>query len=356
MDKVLFVDDEKMILNSMKRGLRKCEFDKYFASSGKEALRILEQVEINVVVSDMKMPEMSGLELLKEVEKLYPNIVKVIVSGYSHLPQLIATINQANIFKYISKPYDLYGELIPVIKEAIDYARYKSEEARRKEMLESKNNAYVNIFKNMKSKAETKEFGYDLIRIAQQVVLNTVREQIMDQNIPKEEQLKNLDSFKRFMENYLAEIKKQEIYFEPVRIINEVKYMIKHDEYAINIEKGVDNNSKILYGGRGLHIKPVIIGIIEDYIEKETLGTLKIISTEISRDNDKVTMMYLIEGHERLFRDFYMTQYNYKFYKSILNIFGGNIELKKSNDKIDLMISVNLLLPNEGESDEFLDS
>jgi DNA-binding NtrC family response regulator len=138
MGKVLFVDDEKLILNSLKRGLKGKNFSCYYANSGLEALKLLENVEIDVIFSDMKMPQMNGLELLKKVDQLYPDMIKVILSGYAQLPQLIATINQSNIFKYVAKPWDLHKELIPVIEESLEYAQYKKQLKQEKATLETK--------------------------------------------------------------------------------------------------------------------------------------------------------------------------------------------------------------------------
>lgn len=356
MGKVLFVDDEQMILNSVKRGIRKCKFEAYYALSGAEALRIIDKVDIDVVMSDMKMPEMSGLELLKKIEETHPEIVKVIVSGYAQLPQLIATINQTSIFKYISKPFDLYGELIPVINQALDFAVFKKESAIKKAALESKNAAYRNIFKTMKTKAETKGFGLDQVRIYQQVIMNMMKEQVVDQTLSEDKQLMLLDSYKRLSENYLMEIKKNDMYFEPVRIMNEVEYMLKKDNFKITIEKGIDDTSKSLYEGRGTHLKPIILNIIEDYVTKKDIGTIKIVSTEISRDENKVYLMYLIEGNVRLLKNVRLDDYNMKLYKSILNIFGGDLELKISDELVDIVIKVRMYLETEGDIDELPNS
>jgi YesN/AraC family two-component response regulator len=70
------VDDEEKILRSLKRGLLDEPYNSLFAESGKEALEILEQNEVHVLVTDMRMPEMSGLGLLRIVKKEYPHIVQ----------------------------------------------------------------------------------------------------------------------------------------------------------------------------------------------------------------------------------------------------------------------------------------
>ncbi len=356
MGKVLFVDDEVMILNSLKRGLRKCDFECYYATSGKEALKMLDRIDIDVVMSDMKMPEMSGLELLKLVGDKYPDIVKSIVSGYAQLPQLVATINQTSIFKYISKPYDLKHELIPIIYEAIEFAEYKKESAMKKVALESKNTAYRNIFKTMTIKSDTKDQGYDLIRIFMQVVMNSTNELIKDESLTQSEKTQVLNQYKRFSENFLAEIRKHEIYFEPIRVINDVEYMLKRDDYEIKIERGIDQSSKLLYEGRGVHIKPIIVSLIEDLVEKSEIGTVKVIAKEVGRENEKVNMIYIIEGNKRVFKSLISSKYNMMMYRSLLNIFGGDLKIKLIEDKVDILLEVRLFITDEGEPHELSDS
>jgi YesN/AraC family two-component response regulator len=359
MGNILFVDDEKLILNSLKRGLKAQKFNCYYANSGVEALKVLENIEIDVVFSDMKMPHMSGLELLKQVDELYPNVVKVILSGYAQLPQLIATINQASIFKYVAKPWDLHKELIPVIKESLEFATFKKESSRQKAMLETKNKAYQKIFKNYNSKAETKDQSWDIIRIYHQVLMKVLKDQAADSGLLSKDRVKILDAYKVFTDYYLNEIKRHEIYFEPRRIINEIIFILKKDAYNVQVEIGVDETSKNLYEGRGLHIKPIIVSLIEEAMLKETIGSIKIVATEISREEDgNVHMMYLIEGAKRMFFKLDRDGYSVKLYKSLLNIFGGDLEFKEIGTKLVITMKVRLKIneQNEEELDEYLDS
>ncbi len=125
---VLFVDDEEKILRSLKRALQDEPYETLFASSGKEALEILERNEVHVLVTDMRMPEMGGLELLKIVKERYPNIVRMVLSGYTQVTTLLTAINQGEIYKYITKPWKLEEEFKPSIREAIEYYEAKNAE------------------------------------------------------------------------------------------------------------------------------------------------------------------------------------------------------------------------------------
>ena len=123
---VLFVDDEEQILKSLKRGLMNEPYKTLFANSGKEALEILEKRDVHVLVTDMRMPEMGGLELLKIVREKYPNIVRMVLSGYTQVTTLLTAINQGEIYKYITKPWKLEKEFIPAIREATDYYAFQN--------------------------------------------------------------------------------------------------------------------------------------------------------------------------------------------------------------------------------------
>lgn len=146
---VLFVDDEVNVLNSLKRGLIEEEYTCYFASSGKDALELLSKEKVSVIVSDMRMPEMDGLKLLKEVETRYPHIIKIVLSGYTQLQQILTTINQVDIFKFITKPWKLESEFKSVINKALNYYIIQEENEEMKTILQNKNQAYINILKNI---------------------------------------------------------------------------------------------------------------------------------------------------------------------------------------------------------------
>ena len=104
--KILFVDDESQILRSITRLFMDTEHEVITAESGAEALNILENEQVDVIVSDMKMPKMSGYELLSQVKRRFPNIVRIILSGFSD-ERIVFDALQKNIAKlYILKPWE----------------------------------------------------------------------------------------------------------------------------------------------------------------------------------------------------------------------------------------------------------
>jgi DNA-binding NtrC family response regulator len=113
---ILIVDDEEEILQSL-RGLLRMEFDVHTAQSGPEALRVLEQQPIQVVLSDQRMPEMAGVDLLNQTQGERPSAIRVIFTGYSDIKAVIDAINKGHVFRYLTKPWDA-DKLLAVIREA----------------------------------------------------------------------------------------------------------------------------------------------------------------------------------------------------------------------------------------------
>jgi two-component system, NtrC family, response regulator HupR/HoxA len=127
---ILFVDDEEKVLKSLQRGLMDEPYECLFATSGKQALDLLDKHTVHVICTDMRMPEMNGLELLKLVKDKHPHIVRLVLSGYTQVGMLLTAINQGEIFKFITKPWSLEEEFKGVIQQAMEYYNLKAERDR----------------------------------------------------------------------------------------------------------------------------------------------------------------------------------------------------------------------------------
>ncbi|MFP5306471.1 MAG: response regulator [Gammaproteobacteria bacterium] len=102
--RVLFVDDEPRILVALKMMFRS-EYEVLTANSGAEALEIVKSQELDVIVSDQRMPQMTGVELLRSARELRPRAIRVLLTGYSDLSAVIGAINDGEIFRFVSKPW-----------------------------------------------------------------------------------------------------------------------------------------------------------------------------------------------------------------------------------------------------------
>lgn len=103
---LLLVDDEANILAALKRVLRPDGYEILTASSAREGLELLATHPVQVVVSDQRMPEMNGTEFLSRVRDLYPNTVRLVLSGYTDLGSVTQAINRGAIYKFLTKPWE----------------------------------------------------------------------------------------------------------------------------------------------------------------------------------------------------------------------------------------------------------
>jgi diguanylate cyclase (GGDEF)-like protein/PAS domain S-box-containing protein len=103
---LLLVDDEANILSALRRMLRNEGYRILTASSAREGLEILALNEVQVILSDQRMPEMTGTEFLGRVKQLHPDTVRIVLSGFTELTSIIEAVNQGAIYKFLIKPWD----------------------------------------------------------------------------------------------------------------------------------------------------------------------------------------------------------------------------------------------------------
>jgi response regulator RpfG family c-di-GMP phosphodiesterase len=102
---ILFVDDEENIIDALKRLLRKEEYGVLTAMSGVEGLRILENNQVNAVISDQRMPGMLGTEFLKRAKEISPDVLTAILTGYADLETMKEGLNGGHISRFFLKPW-----------------------------------------------------------------------------------------------------------------------------------------------------------------------------------------------------------------------------------------------------------
>ena len=104
-DKILYIDDEPENLTSFKFVFRK-HYDIYLASSASEGMEILRNTDCQVIITDQRMPKMTGVEFLEWSTLHYPNSIRMIRTGYSDIQAIIYAINKGEVYRYITKPWD----------------------------------------------------------------------------------------------------------------------------------------------------------------------------------------------------------------------------------------------------------
>ena len=163
--RVLFVDDEERILTALKTIFRG-RYHVLTAANGKEALDFISKFKIPVIVSDQRMPGMLGVELLRRARDLSPDSVRILLTGYSDLASIVGSINEGEVYRFISKPWD-NQELQQVIAEAVDIGQQLLERNRPKQAPPPKIDAAILLLEQRPSlhQALTKVLGssYELV-------------------------------------------------------------------------------------------------------------------------------------------------------------------------------------------------
>ncbi|MFK7886516.1 MAG: response regulator [Gammaproteobacteria bacterium] len=126
--RILFVDDEKRVLNSMRAMFRR-DYELYLTTRGDEALKIISEQPIDVLVADQRMPLMTGVEVLTEAKKCSPGTVRILLTGYSDLDAIEGAMNDGEVFRFLNKPCAA-TELRGTILEAAQIARDTADQLR----------------------------------------------------------------------------------------------------------------------------------------------------------------------------------------------------------------------------------
>jgi DNA-binding NtrC family response regulator len=102
---VLYVDDEVGNLTAFKAAFRR-DFNIFIVESAEEGIKVLDQNEIEIILTDQRMPETTGIEFLQSIMEKYPEAMRIMVTGFSDIEAVIDAINKGKVYKYITKPWD----------------------------------------------------------------------------------------------------------------------------------------------------------------------------------------------------------------------------------------------------------
>jgi DNA-binding NtrC family response regulator len=119
--KVLFVDDEERVVNLLRMVFR-ADYEVFTAISGSDALQLIDKHVIDVIVSDQRMPQMMGIDLLKEVRKRSPGTMRILLTGYSDLAAIVGSVNDGEVFRFMNKPWD-HEEIKQIMAQTVEAAR-----------------------------------------------------------------------------------------------------------------------------------------------------------------------------------------------------------------------------------------
>jgi len=131
---LLIVDDEPNVCDSVHDLLRR-EFRVLKAHSAEEGYQLMQQEEVHIVMSDQRMPQISGVELLTKLKARYPQAVRMLFTGFADLESVIAAINQGHIFQFIRKPWQPEDLLASVRQAAYEFDRLETVAREREQLL-----------------------------------------------------------------------------------------------------------------------------------------------------------------------------------------------------------------------------
>ena len=103
---IFLVDDEENVINSIKRSLRRENYQIIGFTDATQALAALKSTEVDLIISDQRMPAMNGMDFLIEAKKLCPNTIRILLTGYSDMQVAIKAINEGKLYRFLTKPWD----------------------------------------------------------------------------------------------------------------------------------------------------------------------------------------------------------------------------------------------------------
>lgn len=154
-DTLLIVDDEANILAALSRVFRRDGYRLLRAESGREALALLAEHEVGVILSDQRMPDMNGVQFLSKARERWPDAVRIILSGYTELSSVTESVNQGAIYKFLTKPWE--DEVLrETVREAFQLHRVTRENTQLNSALRQANAALTRLNQELEQRVADK--------------------------------------------------------------------------------------------------------------------------------------------------------------------------------------------------------
>ncbi|TRW89712.1 HD domain-containing phosphohydrolase [Candidatus Methylobacter oryzae] len=186
---ILFVDDEANVLKALRRLFHHEACLTYFASSGAEGLEILQQYPVDLVISDMRMPEMNGAEFLAQVFTQWPDTIRILLTGYADLQSTIDAVNKGRIYNYCNKPWN-DEELKLLVRNALEQKRLREERDRLSELVHQQNKELKELNEHLEEKVEQRT----------EQLKNTMQHLDQANNNLKKQYIDSIKAFSRIIE------------------------------------------------------------------------------------------------------------------------------------------------------------
>ncbi len=158
---ILCVDDEENVLKSLKRLFLEEDWELLTADSGELGLEILKEREVHLIIADFRMPEMTGVEFLKEANAIRPEAIRIILSGFADVDAIVRAINEGEIYKFISKPWN-DEELKLAVRRSLEQFELIQENSGLNEKIGAQNEELRTLNENLEAKAQERTAALQL--------------------------------------------------------------------------------------------------------------------------------------------------------------------------------------------------
>jgi signal transduction histidine kinase len=340
--KVLYIDDEENNLLAFKASFRR-QYEIYTANSAAEGLKVLENLSVEVIIADQKMPETTGVEFFKSITHSYPDPIRILLTGYTDIAALADAINHGDIYRYITKPWnDL--ELHNSIKNAHDAYRAKIDLRNKVQELEKTNDELNRFIYSI-----SHELRAPLVSVIG--IVNLVKMEGLYHSSGEYWEL--IESCSNKLDYYIQKTlqyyknnknvsEKVEINFKKLvdEIIDLYSYTDRDTKFNLNISQ------HHLFMGDAFRIEVILGNLISNAIkyQKDTeLNKIVDISIEVTPFSAEIAItdngLGILNDHlEKIFTQFFKTKNNKG---SGLGLFIVKEALNKINGKISVSSSIN---------------
>lgn len=247
--RVLFLDDEESVLDGVQRLFMRESYGVSATTHVAEAREILAKEKIKVIVSDQRMPEIGGVKFLREVKEKYPDVIRILFTGYTDFSAAEEAINLGEIYRFISKPWKT-AELLSTVRQSIEHYDLVAQAKAHEEELEIANKKLKAMYEMQKEFTSTvsHELRTPLASIKTAIDL-VVKKMVGEINTEQEEVLgrakSNVDRLKRLIDDILDLTKIESGKMQMNFLVNDINKVIQD---VIEAQKDVAQS-------RGLHLK-----------------------------------------------------------------------------------------------------
>jgi len=171
---ILFVDDEANILSSLTRLFRKEQYHILTADNARDAIAYFKDNNISLVISDQRMPQVTGVQLLERVRNISPDTIRIMLTGYADIKAAMAAINRGEVYRFIGKPWN-DDDIKLVVKQALEQLDLKLENERLADLTERQNRDLISLNSSLEQKVEERtaqleQSFYTFIRICADLI------------------------------------------------------------------------------------------------------------------------------------------------------------------------------------------